>query len=278
MNAPDRLSLLRRLFASAFFLDAGFFLLVAAIPYKVLSLGGGVLELGVTPTVSTVFYVVLTHLSGRASDRWGRFRMARYGALALILFGALAYASPHWARLLLCMPLMGLGAALYWPTIQAGVGDLSRGGRELERNTGRFNLAWSLGKSLGYLAAGLLLARYDFHATFLTAIGLIALSIFGLPRGEVESGCEEDEPPAAEITDARRLAFRRMAWLANTLAFGAGAILTNFLPRIFEDRGWPESRFGLMLGGLYALQTGVFLLLSGRVRFTYSLGRLLAPP
>jgi len=278
MDAPGRLSTLRKLLASAFFLDAGFFLLVAAVPYKVLSLGGGALELGVTPTVSSVFYITLTHLAGRGSDRWGRYRMARYGALAMILFGALAYAAPHWARLLLVMPLLGLGAALYWPAIQAGVGDLSRGPRELERHTGRFNLAWSLGKSLGFLAAGLLLARYDFHATFLTAIGLIALSIFGLPRREVEDAEEPaEEPSAAEITDARRQAFRRMAWMANALAFGAGAILTNFLPQIFEQRGWPESRFGLLLGLLYTLQTLVFLLLSGKVRFTYSLRRLLAP-
>jgi len=77
MNEIPRQSLLRKLFTSAFFMDAGFFLLVAAIPYKVLALGGGSLELGLTPTVSSLFYIVLTQLAGRGSDRWGRYRMAR---------------------------------------------------------------------------------------------------------------------------------------------------------------------------------------------------------
>ncbi|MDP6418543.1 MAG: MFS transporter [Candidatus Krumholzibacteria bacterium] len=270
-------AVLRKLFASAFFMDAGFFLLVAALPYKVLDLGGGSLELGMMPTPSSLVYIVMTQLVGRWSDSFGRFRMSRYGALALIAFAALAFQADTYWKLLLLMPLFGFGASLFWPSIQAAIGDLSAGNaKALVHNTGRFNVAWGVGKALGYFSAGMLLAHYSFRATFLTAIGLIAASFLFTPKEEVSS--EAVEPEAAPGTDpSRGDRFRKMAWLANFASFGASAVLANLLPEWFVNRGWPESRFGIFLGALFALQTAVFALLASRIRFADSVSRLLLP-
>jgi len=294
--------ILRRLFSSAFFMDAGFFLVLAAIPYKVLSLGGGPVMLGLVPAVSSLSYIFLTLATGRLSDHIGRYRLTRYGNLAFVAFSALAFQAPTLPRFLLVMPLLGLGASLYWPVIQAAVGDLSGGRKTLERNIGRFNVSWSAGKTLGYIAGGMLLAHYDFRSTFLAGIGFAALSFFALPREEnlpdelrhahrndaAESRAQDnrvlpddrapfDEEEAPAPSPAERATFRRMAWLANAAAFGAGGVLNHQLPKWFQSAAWDEDLFGLFLGGTFFFQTLVLLLLAGRVRFTYSLRRLLLP-
>ena len=286
----ERAGIMKRLLAAAFFTDAGFFLLLGAVPYKVLQLGGGPVALGLIPAVSSLCYVVLAFYGGKISDRVGRYRMTRFGNLTLIVFSCLAYASPSLTRLALCMPLLGLGAALFWPAVQAAVGDLSEGRGALERHAGRLNVSWCSGKAIGYFTGGMLLAHYDFKTAFLSVIGFMALSILSLPREERISdefrqshrGAARREPdagtaPEADVPLALRATFRRMAWLANFAAYGATGIMNHQMPKLYQELGWPESRFGLFLGLIFGAQALAFLLLSTRMRLSYSAGRLIVP-
>jgi MFS family permease len=289
-----RQGIIKKLLAAAFFMDAGFFLVLAAIPYKVLHLGGGPIALGLIPAVSSLSYVILAITMGRFSDRIGRYRMTRYGNLAFIGFCALAFQAPSLPRLALVMPLLGLGAALFWPVAQAAIGDLSRSRGLLELNTGRFNVAWCTGKAIGYFTGGMLLAHYDFKTTFLVGIGFAALSMLSLPRKDKipDDVKESHRSPEAEGVDVEaaalpdaeavvpesvRVSFRRMAWLANFAVVGAAGVLNHQLPKWYEDLGWRESRFGIFLGATFIIQAIMFKLLSGRVRLTYSVRRLILP-
>ncbi len=300
----ERQNIVKKLIRAAFFMDAGFFLVLAAIPYKVLALGGGPIALGAVPAVSSLSYVILALTMGRFSDSIGRYRMTRYGNLAFITFCALAFQAPSLMRLAIVMPLLGLGAALFWPVAQAAIGDLSDGRKALEVNTGRFNVSWCGGKAIGYFAGGMLLAHYDFKTTFLVGIGFAALSVLALPREDkitdevkgthrdADAYPDEEIAPAAEtlpdrqasledsvddVPEAIRASFRRMAWLANFAIVGAAGVLNHQLPNWYEQLGWKENRFGIFLGATFIIQAGMFQLLSGRVRLTYSVKRLLIP-
>ncbi len=273
-------ALLRRMMVSAFFMDAGFFLVLAAIPYRVLALGGGPVALGLAPAVSSLTYIVATRLAGRWSDSSGRFGMILWGTIAYAAFALLAGGVARLPLLLLAMPLLGIGNALYWPTVQAAVGDLAGPGG-LAREIGRFNVAWSAGKTVGYLAGGLLLAAAGFRAAFLTGAGLVALAFVALlgagspeRTGEGPAGAVPSGSPVPERT---RRAFLRMGWWANFAAYGAGGVLGHQLPKWFDAVGWRETRFGLFLAAVFLGQTVAFALLAGRVRFTYSVRRLLLP-
>ncbi|MCP4547559.1 MAG: MFS transporter [bacterium] len=284
--------ILGRLFRAALFKDAGFFLILGALPYKIMDLGGDSVALGVVPAVSTLAYIILTHFTGRLSDRMDRFRMIRYGLLAIILFSALAFKAASIASLMLMMPVLALGAALFWPAIQALTGSFSNSDRDLARNIGRLNVYWSIGKSLGFLVCGLLLAHYGFRNTFLAGIGLTALAFFSLPRDtfrytdidEAEIPVALDEPVEEVAGDTEpavpgdvRRRFRQMAWLANFATYGAVAVLSYQLPEWFESLGWSSIRFGLFLAVIFIGQTLAFVLLSERVRFAYSAKRLIMP-
>jgi predicted MFS family arabinose efflux permease len=271
---------LRRMMVSAFFMDAGFFLVLAALPYRVLALGGGPLALGLAPAISSLAYIVLTQLTGRWSDSAGRFGMTAWGTAAFTAFAVLAFTVERLPLLLLVMPLLGAGNALYWPAVQAAVGDLAGPGR-LTREIGRFNVAWSAGKTVGYLAGGLLLAATDFRTAFLAGAGLVVAAFVALPRGRALPAMARDSHRAAAsepaVPEQTRLAFRRMGWLANFAAYGAGGVLGHQLPKWFAAAGWHEARFGVFLCAVFLGQTVAFALLAGRVRFTYSARRLLLP-
>ncbi|MHB8080279.1 MAG: MFS transporter [Candidatus Krumholzibacteriia bacterium] len=278
--ASGNAALLRRLMVSAFFMDAGFFLVLAAIPYRVLALGGGPVALGLAPAISALTYIVLTRLAGRWSDTSGRFGMILWGTLAYAAFALLAGSVARLPLLLLAMPLLGVGNALYWPTVQAAVGDLAGPGG-LAREIGRFNVAWSTGKSAGYLAGGLLLAATGFRAAFLTGAGLVALAfavLLGAGAPAPAAPAADRAPPGGtDVPEATRRAFLSMGWWANFAAYGAGGVLGYQLPKWFAAAGWHERRFGLFLAAVFLGQTVAFALLAGRVRFTYSTRRLLLP-
>jgi MFS family permease len=273
-----------RFHGSAFCMDGGFFLVLAAVPYKILALGGGSSALGLAPAIGSLVYIVFTQVSGRGSDRWGRSRLCFAGSAILALFSVVAYRVDSLAALMWLMPLMGIGKALYWPVTQSTVGDLSRPG-ELARNIGRFNVGWSLGKTAGFLGAGLLLAAYDFRATFLTGTAAVVAAFLLLPKGHLprvrpDAGAAgRASPPVLPppASAAVRRSFRRMGWVANTAAYAAAGILAAHLPRLFTEWGWSEQRFGSFLALLFLTQTVTFTLLAGRVRFAYSAWRLLAP-
>lgn len=287
----------RRLIASAFFMDAGFFLVLAAIPYQVLALGGGAVALGAVPSISSVTYIVTTLAAGRWSDRHGRRRLACWGNACFILFALISSRIGSLPLQALAMPLLGFGTALYWPVVQAAIGDLAGGGR-LTRAIGLFNVSWSAGKMLGYLLGGVLLATLGLRGAFAAGALLVAIASVCLPRGGGEPGGAEPagrprpqasppppaepgaapspERPAAPDAPLRR-AFRHMAWIANFAAYGAGGVLNHHLPKWFAVRGWDEWRFGALLALVFLGQTAAFLLLAGRVRFAYSVRRLLLP-
>lgn len=304
---PDRL--LRRLHVAAFGMDAAAFLLLAAVPYKILALGGTSLELGVIPAVSAVTYIVVTLQAGRWSDRIGRARLAQAGGVTLLLFVPLAATARSLTALAAAMPWLGLSTALFWPPAQAAVGDLAGGAGGLARGVGRFNVAWCLGKSCGYFWGGLLLARWNPDVAFAAGGALGALALLSMPRvlppasesaapavapgapaargpapgaerppaQRPGAGTAIAEPAPAQAPPADRERYRRLAWLANFAAYGAAGVLNHQLPKWFAARGWSEGWFGLFVGATFLSQAACFALLAGRARFSYSLPRLLLP-
>lgn len=297
---PDRL--LRRLHVAAFGMDAAAFLLLAAVPYKILALGGTSLELGAIPAVSAVTYIVVTLQAGRWSDRIGRARLAQAGGATLLLFVPLAATARSLTTLAAAMPWLGLSTALFWPPAQAAVGDLAGGAGGLARGVGRFNVAWCLGKACGYFWGGLLLARWNPDTALAAGGALGVLALLGTPRalpppGESAAPAARGPAPGAERPPAQpagagtaiaekapalpapavRARYRRLAWLANFAAYGAAGVLNHQLPKWFAARGWSEGWFGLFVGATFLSQAACFALLAGRLRFSYSLPRLLLP-
>lgn len=290
---------LRGFFLSAACMDGGFFLIMVAMPFKVLALGGGAVALGLVPAIGAVAYILFAPLAGHWSDRTSRTLLCLVGGLVLVLCAALAWLVKRLDLLLALQVLMGVGKALYWPPVQATLGDLSPGQRR-GPVLGRFNLSWSTGKTLGFVAGGVLVACCGYLVTYAAGAAAVVAAFLLLPRGErlarahaavaagsapagagpqraAASGRPAAGDDAGDVDPLRLRTFRTMAWLANTAAYGAFGILTHHLPQWFTSQGWDPGRYGWYQGAILASQTVVFVLLAGRLRLAWSAWRLWAP-
>ena len=276
---------LRGFFLSAATMDGGFFLIMVAMPFKVLALGGGALELGLVPAIGAVAYIVCAPLAGHWSDRVSRTLLCFGGGLVLVVCAVLALLIRRLELLLALQALMGLGKALYWPAVQATLADVSPGSRRIPV-LGRFNVAWSTGKTLGFLIGGVLLACCGFRAVYLAGAASVVVAFVLLPKGRAVAAAVTAvaAQPATDATrsdapgdPARLRRFLLMAWVANTAAYGAFGILTHHLPQWFAQHGWDAARYGWFLGAILASQTVVFVLLAGPVRLAWSAWRLWLP-
>lgn len=248
-----------------------------------MQLGADPLALGLLAAASTGAYALVVPFSGRAADRLPRLLLARLACVGVILACLALTLADRLPVLIACMPLVGGSIAFFWPSVQAEIADRSR---ELGRDVGRFNLSWSLGKGCGFLIGGLLLAAAGPETTLTVSCMILFVMFFLLPladtrlgpvevlarraRGErvVESdlpdGTPTPVPPPEVALDPRVGLYRRIAWLANSTAFGLGATLTYHYPGWVALRGWSPRVFGTLLGLVYLTQTIVFAFLMHR--------------
>jgi MFS family permease len=265
-----------RLMGAAFLADFQLYLVYTAMPFKALQLGGGPFELGTLAAISTGSYALLVGILGGLSDRVPRIQLARYSCVGFIIgcAGLTAASTLEW--MFLFAPFVGGSMAPFWPSVQASVADRSRLG-DLERHLGRFNLSWSTGKACGFLVGGTMVAAFGVATTLTLAAG-IAFSIFFLLPGEpradaISSPAPTQEPavrPAAPVSaadlDPRAPLFRRLAWVANGVAFGLGATLNHHYPRLVQEFGWSPRVFGWFLGLVFLMQSLTFVVLMLRPR------------
>ncbi len=266
---------LPRLLASGFLADFQLYLIYTALPFKALRLGAGPFELGALAAISTGSYALLVGYFGKTSDRLPRTQMARFSCLGILLCCIGMTAAPDIPWLFLAAPFAGGSMSPFWPSVQAGVADLSPPSR-LERNLGRFNLAWTLGKASGFLVGGTVVARWGDAATFTLASCVAFTNFFVLPalprtsaapaaklRGESETGGHAGAEGDVGSEDMAA-GYRRPAWVANGVAYGVGATLNHHYPRLVREFGWSAHTFGLFLGLVYLTQAVTFVALTLR--------------
>jgi MFS family permease len=264
MRPAGHASLLR-LFGASFCMDGAFYLILTVIPLRAIELRATPLELGLLPLLGSGVYIAAALVFGRLSDRVSRLGMARLGAW-LRMGVALALTRADSLNLLMAaMPLLGIASGLFWPALQASLGEI-RPEQELGSNLGAFNVSWSAGKMLGFLVGGILIARAGYDVTLMLAAAVTLLAAFLVPRPVRPPSDAGEAQIAGEVTNLTespssraRAAWRRIGWSANFVLFGVGATLNYQYPKLLLFRGFTGRDFGILLGGIYFFQTLSFI-------------------
>jgi MFS family permease len=251
------------------------FVFWTATPVLAERLGASATEVGLLQAASTVFYVLNSLWIGRLADRVSKSLLARLGCLGAAVACILVGRAETLLQLFAFVPVMGLAASLYWPTVQGAIGAETDPAR-LERALGLFNFTWSLGKTLGFALAGWMLARWGHFSTMAVAAATALPILFLYPRDVGARAAAFHEPPVEG-----RAAFRTMGYVANFAAFGLGAAFQNQFFKYLSAGGlgrlWgPETFFGVFLGLVFGAQTLTFSVLQRWTGWTYRRGLLYA--
>ncbi len=265
-----------RLALAAFCTDFGLYLLMLSLPFRVLALGGGALQLGLVPVLYATPYSLVAATAGRLSDRWPRRRPIRVG-LAFAVLGALSLArADDLPTLFASIPFIGVGLGFFWPSLQAGFSELHRGHRLLAM-VSLFNVSWSAGKGGGMLLGSILLARMgpgfvSILAAAAYAMAAVVLPWMDRPRDHHLAVRADPRRPAPH----RHRAFLHSAWIANGVGFGIVATVNHHLPQLAVRWGEGEREVGTLLAVVFLSQTLFFLQAGSRQWWHYRKGYLIA--
>lgn len=279
--------------------DCAFYLDVFALQFLVRSLGGSSLGVALVFGIYTVTYAVLAPLLGRASDRGDRRRVLRASALlfaaipaglaALLVVGpgaapgtvAVAARLPAGpfgpaAWVYLASALFALSNALFWPALQARIGDRETDPAARGRAIRRFNVGWTIGKALGFLVGGAVFQRAPGACLPLGAV--LAAAVFLLllldPPGAAGAGAPgsapaPDAPAPAGPPQAVKRAYLLAALAANFAVWSALSTLQSLAPTLAESLAIGPEEAGLLVFLALGAQGAVFLSLGGSRAWAY---------
>jgi MFS family permease len=242
----------RRLCAVSFLVDLAHYLVFGAIPFQAMRLGADAIALGLVPALYAVTYVVASMASGHLSDRMSRLALVRAGIVLCAIATLAIAATDRLGVLLALVPVTGLALGLFWSPVQAAVSDAAST-RGLSGALGAFNVAWSAGKGLGFLLAGVITQSARAEIAVAAGVVPLLLSLAILPRGP--------EPRASAVplqTPPVPWKLVLLAWLGNALAYGVSGTLNVHAPALLVDRGEGALSFGVFLGVVFAVQTVAF--------------------
>ncbi len=242
---------------ASFLLDLMLYIVWTVLPFKALSLQASQFYLGLLPAISAILYILTCALTGGLSDTARGYRVAAAGCVVMacscLMMGA---AETLWGIAAASAPL-GVGAGLFWPAVQAGIGRMSAG-RALERNLGWFNIVWSSGKGLGFVCGGQLLLRFgnDYESPLWVAALLAAVVGLCTPHDPGHAERKSDGAPPEARADMAR--FMKAAWLANFAAWSIGSTINSQYPELIKTMDGAPAHFGWFLGLVYLFQTVAF--------------------
>jgi MFS family permease len=206
--------------------------------------------------------ILFNTLFGRLSDWLGRKNLLlTASALMLVSFIGLATA-PNLTAVYALAFLVGVANALYWPVIEAWVGE-EVNGTPLLRDIGSFNVAFSTGLVLAPLTSALLQWSVTGPAGYVSLLRPILLGLalaavtftFILLRPALShhqiAELRRERPPLPQTSRSRR--FLYAGWLANFVAWcGVGVVRFLFPALVIGKLGLTERTLGLLQGAFYA--------------------------
>ncbi|HOZ47811.1 MAG TPA: MFS transporter [Candidatus Hydrogenedentes bacterium] len=224
-----------RLYATAFLLDCALIAGFSVVPFFVMrQLGGGARMVGVVTAMQSVCYAIISLASSSFVARAKNgLTWARMGIMGYAIMFCLAPLSRN-AYVYGAVSTFGSGCmGFVWPALWSWIGG-ERDPLVRAKRIAHYNIAWSLGLSLGPLISGPLYS-IDYHLPFAFMFALAFLAwilVMTLPHETAHYGLPDVAGGRADPVDARGEAHLYYAWFANMI----GWILVAACRSVFAKR------------------------------------------
>lgn len=293
MNTPLRLAVLD--IVPGLLVDCAFYLDLFALGFLVERAGGSSLDVSLVFGVYTLAYALLAPLLGRASDRGDRRLVLRASSLLfaaipaglaatlLVEQGAGAGTASVSDRLgvgplpliYAASGLFALSNALFWPALQARIGDRERDPEARGRAIRRFNVGWTVGKALGFLVSGAVFQYAPAACLPLGAVlgGAVLALLLAVDRDVPSGGAPDPAPAAPAPTEGIPQVLKRAYLLAglatNFAVWGSLSTLQSLAPKLAESLALSPSQAGALVCAALSAQGLVFFGLGGSRAWAY---------
>jgi MFS family permease len=197
--------------------------------------------------------------SGLLSDRIGRIRVI-IPAAVLAIFACLGFAvARDNGQLLLFYILISASIGLFYPALQAFIGDHSPRG-ELRKNLSWFNAGWTIGGTACGLISGYLLAvrqALPFTIAAVVALAVVILVWLWSRSPAIRAGRRVDE--AASAADDGPGPLLIIARIGHFMGFFGYAMARLQFPKLGVEMNMTEGTIGLLVGIMLVGQAvGIF--------------------
>ncbi len=266
------------LFVGAFVMEISGGIAITALPLLAIKFGASESQLGALAAAQRVPYIILCVLFGALSDRSGPKVLATLAACVLAGIYCNYPLATSVANLICLVPVTAVGVALFWPPVQAWVRELPTA--SMGKRATRFNMAWSLGSTIGFLIGGFIAER-DERLPFWVCAGLM-LVLLVLVRA-TPGGSKPSKRRAAAARGGAHIpthplndAFLYASWVANFAAFGSMGVIFFILPKLLKELDYSNWFFGVLLFSNGLSRTFTFFLMGQTERWHYRLRHVIA--
>lgn len=213
-----------------------------------------------------LLYIGASWYGGRFGQRHGYFTSLRVGFAGLIVAVALGWVIPTlWAKLL-GVALWSLAICFTWPILEALVSEHEEP-RNLPNRVGLYNVVWAGTAGLAQLVGGWLFERLGPASLFWLPIsihGVQLISTWAL-KAKHDAWLAAAPPVAGteipQVASGRPPYFKKLAWIANPLAYMAINTVIAVVPGIATNVGLPVAEAGALMSVWLHVRAGAFAVL-----------------
>ncbi len=232
-----------------------------ALPLVAIRFGASPWFLGMLGWVAQGVRLPCTIGSGLLSEKIGRTRLIIPAAILGVAACAGFAVARNNTQLLIFYALMAAGVGLFYPALQAFIGDHSPKG-ELRKNLSFFNAGWTVGGAVCGLVAGFLLAAarfLPFAAASVLAFATIPL-VLAWSRTKVNHASSAAEEAVAVSADDGPGPLLFIARLGHFLGFFGFTMWRLQFPKLAVEMRMPDQTIGVLIGMLLVGQaSGIFV-------------------
>ena len=151
--------------------------------------------------------------------------------------------------------LAGVTAAMFWPVLGAWAGEAADG-QELLDDLGKFNIAFSVGMTVGPFFTGGQMGLSTLAAVAFTLIGILAIITFVLQVKEPPRQTKVEQPQVGTVPP-----FVLVGWIANFANFTAVGIVRILFPKMALELGISSFGIGTLFGLFYLAWLVTFVIM-----------------
>lgn len=266
------------LFVAALVMELSRGIAIVAIPLFAIRMGADSFQLGTLGLCQRLPYVVLCFVFGSLSDRVGRKALVVTASVGLIGVYCVYPAARHLWHLFALVPVGALCVSLFWPPVQAWVSELPTA--SLGSRTSLFNMAWSVGSTVGCVIGGMLSeggARHPFYVCAALSATLLLVVLATPARRRADSVAAPAPAPSLHpeqhpLNDV----FLHASWVANFAAFASGGIIFFIFPKLAKSLSFSNTAIGALLFVSGLSRTATFFTLGRGEQWWYRLSRHVA--